>query len=63
MSELLPDFHTRVLKRLNSDLENHRTNLETCPAERHDEWKGKVAATKQAISIVNAEFQRIGGEE
>jgi prephenate dehydrogenase len=60
---LLPDFHTRVLKRLQADLETHRTNLETCHPERHDQWVGKISATKAAISIVNAEFQRIGGEE
>jgi prephenate dehydrogenase len=60
---LLPDFHTRVLKRLNENLEKHRSNLEACPPEKHDRFCGEISATKSAISIVNAEFQRIGGEE
>ena len=60
---LLPDFHTRVLNRLTADLDSHRTNLEACPPERHDQWVGKIAATKAAIAVVNAEFKRVGGED
>lgn len=60
---LLPDFHTRVLKRLEKSLGDYRTNLEACAPEKHDRLCGEIAATKSAIAILLSEFQKMGGEE
>jgi hypothetical protein len=60
---LLPDFHTRVQKRLDKNLENLRSNLEACAPEKHDRFCGEIAGTKSALKILSEEFQRIGGEE
>lgn len=60
---LLPDFHTRILTRLNSDLANHRQNLESADREKHDRFSGLIAGTKAAIAVVNEEFKRVGGED
>jgi hypothetical protein len=60
---LLPDFHTRVQKRLEKNLGDYRSNLEAGAAERHDRLCGEIAATKAALAILQQEFSRIGGEE
>ena len=60
---LLPDFHTRVLKRLGENLSNHQTNMEKGGRDGHEKWAGQIAATRAAISIVNEEFKRVGGED
>lgn len=55
------DFHTRVLKSLEKRLADYRSNMESCDSSKHDQYVGKIAATKDAISVVNDEFKRMGG--
>ena len=57
------DFHTRVLNTLEDKLKTYRKQLEACDAAKHDRFCGEIAATKDAISVVNAEFQRMGGRD
>ena len=60
---IIPDFVDRVRKAIDAKSSAWKDNLATGSKEDHDKFAGRIAGLKEARSIVDSEFHKIGGED
>lgn len=54
---MIMDYRDEVLKHLNAHLDNARSNLESCKADRHDYYVGMIGGLRQAVDAVTSVFR------
>ena len=54
---MLMEYRDEVRKRLTERLDNARTNLESCKADRHDHYVGVITGLRQALDVIADVFR------